>query len=444
MTTLHRTPIRAGSRFGALELWVVLSLGAAALLPIYLATAARPTSGQKAAQAVVFAGIFLTALPVLLASARRRVTGPVLATYGVMLVFAAPAITQRYFRPSWMIGDVLLLSTPILLGLALHSVAQRHPRLPHRALHLIVGSLFIAAVVASRFPDPLDSNRYNPPAPLLMCAVFVYVVTLRGVKRVAAGVAIPVVAVLTWNSQWRSSFAVFALIGVVTVVLLLKQPMRLLFLWGCAVVLALVLGFGLTLPAAGGSSSNNRIMETFQGGGIKNDSSTSFRFTEASAVIATAKQEWFFPNIVLGGGHGATYNLSNLAALPLSDRFVDRNGRDGRVHNIHLGALMLSYRYGLLGIAIVLFFMYRIGLATRTSVRSKDYDCFMVTLATVGCAILHLANNVTTQIQFTVTVAVLIPLLAQHRSDVTHCDAQPRESGLAGGSATARTHDLSE
>ncbi len=341
---------------GVLEVWLVVSFLACSLLPIYLATAARPTSSQKVAQALVFGWIFITALPVLLGSARKRVTGPVLAVYGVMVLFAVPAITQRYFRFSWFVGDVLLLSTPALLGLALHSVSEVRPDWPKKALQLTIGTLFVAAVVGSFFPDPYDHNRYSPPAPLLMAAVWVYLLPKRGAKRMAALVGIPIVAVLTWNSQWRSSMMVFLFIGVVTLLFLLRGHGRMfvgLFVTGAAIV---ALGLGVNLQPGPGQS-NNRIVETFQEGGLRNDSSTMFRFTEAQAVERTVKDEWILPNVLVGGGHGATYNIFYLSSLPESHRFEERNGSDGRVHNIHLGVVMLAYRYGMAGIGLVLFFL---------------------------------------------------------------------------------------
>ncbi len=43
----------------------------------------------------------------------------------------------------------------------------------------------------------------------------------------------------------------------------------------------------------------------------------------------------------------------------------------------------------------------------------------MVALAIIGCAELHLANNVTTQIHFTLTAALAVPFLAGLRGSRT-------------------------
>ena len=295
-------PTKTGPHsLGVLELWIAVSFVACALLPIYLATSVRPTSAQKTGQALVFGWIFFTALPVLLASAPRRATSPVLAVYAVMALFSAPVITQRFFSLAWAFGDVLLLIVPALLGIALHIVADTRPDWPRKALRLVVGTLAIAAVVGSFFPDPSDQNRYAPPAPLLMAAVWVYALTNRGTRRLVAIAGIAVVAVLTLNSQWRSSAAVFLFIGVVTLLFLLRGHVRTFFALALGVGVVLVLGMGNNFQPGGGES-NNRLIMTFQEGGLQNDSSTMFRFVEARAVGETVRDEWIPPISLLEGG----------------------------------------------------------------------------------------------------------------------------------------------
>lgn len=405
------------SRWGVLEGWIIVSFGASALLPIFIATAARPTGAMKAAQALVFGWIFFSAAPVLLLAARRQITAQVLAVYGVMLLLATPVITQRYFSLSWVVGDMLLLSTPLLLGIALRSSSVIHPRLLDRLFEFTVATLLVAAVVGSFFPDPADSFRYSPPAPLLMAAVWMYFLTKRGWAQAVAGLGVAVVAVLTWNSQWRSSALVFLFIGIVAVVFLVKGPARMMLALAMTALSAWLVLFGIPLQGQGGGPSDNRIVETFQEGGLQNDSSTMFRFVEARAVAQTAGEEWNPVNLLIGGGHGATYNFNYLDVLPGSSRFEERNGSDGRVHNVHLGALMIAYRYGLFGIA---FALTAVGLALRgvwRGAKHRDMNCFVAALAFVGCAQLHMANNVTTQIHFTVTAALLVPLLGRVRRE---------------------------
>jgi hypothetical protein len=75
------------------------------------------------------------------------------------------------------------------------------------------------------------------------------------------------------------------------------------------------------------------------------DESLFARFNEAVDVVRTLRREGGPINWLVGFGHGATYQPA------LS--FLARNVTDdGRVHNIHIGPLMILFRYGLLGVAI--------------------------------------------------------------------------------------------
>lgn len=413
---MSRVRSRRGTRsWTALDVWVACGVLAFTVLPLFLATAARPTDIQKLAQAVVFAGIFATAPLVLLPKPHAAYRALVII-YGTAALFAVPALTQRYFKLDWFFGDILLLTAPVLLGVGIERASRRRPELPHTVLKAFCVSLFITACIASQFPDPLDHYRFQAPAPMVMAAAWAGLVAPKSGHRLLLAVAsLGILGYLTWESQWRSSAGVFLAIGLFTIAYVLRGHAKVLFVVSVGSLVILFVGFGGMdlLPGGDGAESDNRIVATFQEGGPGNDSSTTFRFVEMHAAIATAQEEWNPVNLLLGGGHGATYNFYQLAVMPESHDFEGRNSEDGRVHNIHLGFVMLGYRYGILGYALagVLGFL-TLRHAIRAA-RAGDFAVYVPAAGILGCIILLLANNVTTQIHYSLTVAILIPLIAR-------------------------------
>lgn len=344
-----------------------------------------------------------------------RVSNGLIVTYVGVAALGAPALTQAYFDLEWFVGDVLLLAVPLLLGLGVYAKATTDTSFADAALKWSARFLLLAAVLASFFPDPLDSFRFVAPAPLLMATLWVWSIVKTGIARWFAISGVCIVGYLTLASQWRSSAMVFLLIGAATLVLLLRGHARLfagLLLGVLAIGLA---SANLTLDASS-PLSNNRLVRTFEDGGLARDSSTGFRFVEAAAVRDTALTEWSPFNIPLGAGHGATYKLSNLAVMPRSANFDERNGQEGRVHNIHLGPAMVTYRYGVAGVLVAIFVLIYCSRRTLSSAKERDHNSFILSLAMVGCILLGVANNVTTQAHFTLTASLFLGIAAQgHR-----------------------------
>lgn len=414
--------------------WVWICLILLMFLPVVLATSARPTSLQKTVQAIVFAGIFVSAFPVLALLRNSRVNDGLIVTYVGVAALGAPALTQVYFDLEWFAGDVLLLAVPLLMGLGVYSKASVDERFAPLALQWTARFLLLAAVLASFFPDPLDSFRFVAPAPLLMSTLWVWSIVKTGLSRWIAVAGVGLVGYLTLASQWRSSAMVFLLIGVGSAALLLRGRARLfaaLLLGALAVTVA---GSNFSV-AATGPLSNNRLVRTFQDGGLARDSSTGFRFVEAAAVRDTALAEWSPMNIPLGTGHGATYKLSNLAVMPRSANFGERNGQDGRVHNIHLGPAMVAYRYGLAGVLVAIFVFLYCCRRTLSSARDGDHNSLILSLAMIGCILLGVANNVTTQAHFTLTAALFLGIAARG-----HSQRRSRVRGRGRVTADRRQH----
>jgi len=405
------SPDQATALIGATSAWVWICLILLMALPVLLATSARPTTLQKVVQAAVFAGIFFSTFPALAMLRNSRVNSGLFVAYGGVAILGAPALTQVYFDLQWFAGDVLLLAVPLLMGIGVYAKASGDPNFADVALRWAAGLLLVAAVLASFFPDPSDSFRFVAPAPILMATFWVWSIAKTGAARWFAIAATTLIGYLTFASQWRSSAVVFLMIGAAALMLLLRGRGRFFFALALAAVAIAVGNASLTVEALG-SGSSNRIIRTFQDGGLSNDSSTSFRFVEADAVKETAASEWSPLNIPFGTGHGATYKLSELSVMPRSANFQERNGQDGRVHNIHLGPAMVAYRYGLAGVLAVVFISIYCARRTLSSARQGDQNSLILSLAMIGCIILGVANNVTTQAHFTLTAALFLGIAA--------------------------------
>ncbi len=404
--------------------WTYCAVISCSLLVLLFATSSRPTSTQKLAQAAVFLFLFVSALPLLTLGLPQRVQRLTLLTYAAGLVLATPAITQYYFNYEWFIGDLLLVSVPLLIGIGLYAASLYKPRILIHALRAILACLFTAAIISRFFPDPLDSFRFVPPAPLLMAALWTYSFALKGVNRLIMAIGLTMVAALTLQSQWRSSALVFAFIGIGAAFYFLRGRARSVIVAATTAAICALMFFGFSLPGLSSFSGDSRLIQTFENGGLAQDSSTTFRFVEAKAVLATATAEWSPLNLPFGSGHGGTYDFSKLDRMPGSKNFGDRNGEDGRVHNIHLGPALLLYRYGVAG---ALFGLVATLTAVRRAIqagREQEPEIFIVAVGMVGCILIGVANNVSTQIHFSLTAALFVALVVSRSAPRRLADAR--------------------
>lgn len=264
------------------------------------------------------------------------------------------SLLQPYWSATYAAGDLALSLLPLLSTFAF--VRDRRALTSTTTVHFLLAATAVAAFEAQLLAG--DITRFTPPSSLLIAGSWYFLIQARtGLGRVVATALTAGVGYLAFASGYRTHVLLWLLAPVV--VLLLAGGWRRVLLWVTALVVA---GGVLTLaghPLDLTSSLADSRFETILGG--QQDVSLDARFSEVRDVLDTADSEWAPGQDLFGGGFGASYvaNESNIA----------RNiGADGRVHNIHIGPVLVLFRYGLLGLAVIgclLVFLARTGVGIR-------------------------------------------------------------------------------
>lgn len=314
-----------------------------ALVSMYNALGPRELPGQREGYAalvgVVGVGLLLRARDVRLDRDLRRIS---LLWVFFLTVGLIGILNQVIVYPLYIAGDAASVAFPLLILLA--GCAEFGLLRSRRTHAWIAVILLAAALLAINFPD--RSGRFEPPSNFLLALLTVYgLLGMRGGRRAAAVGIIALVFVVGFMSEVRTA-PILALASLAaTAVVAGTNPKAYL-----AVGLVLV-----TILVASQSSRIVRETEAFLletrfkrivAGEV--DESLLTRLLEAEDVVWTAEREWSAGNIVVGSGHGATYQPHQ--------SLVERNlTRDGRVHNIHIGPALTGFRYGVLGLLVLGF-----------------------------------------------------------------------------------------
>ena len=254
----------------------------------------------------------------------------------VVSLWLLPTLSQTITYPTYILADLLTVAFPAVLVLA-----SGHRLFSDQCLRWLAIGLFVAACLAPLVG--VERNRFEPPSTLLMALVWSAILRVdRTGRRLALVAAATILLVLAFMSGQRTALVVWLLgAGFVTWSSLRAGAVR-----GIAVLFAVAL-----VAAVSVSTVREQALELISGhrvGSIargEQDESLLARFNEASDVLSTFRREGSTLNYLVGFGHGATYRPS--------ESYLTRNvTAEGRVHNVHIGPLMIFFRYGFVGLLV--------------------------------------------------------------------------------------------
>jgi hypothetical protein len=378
--------------------WLFL-VGFAAVVT-YDAAGPRFLPGQKELQAAFLIGVILIAFGATLFGKLGRIGR--LEFYGLaaLTLFFVPIPLQRMIELRWIVGDYLLLAAP----LAVLALVRLSPGLLQgRQYAFILMLLALAAMMAPLFADQDDRFRFEAPSLLLMSSAWVAFFYARSLAlKGLLAVGLVALLILSWFSQWRGAVAAFVLLPPVVLVMLERSKLRFV-----VVVLVIMLVSALLALLARDWLLDLLMTSRFAGvlaRGVESDESLLFRFIEARDVLAVISNDWSALNYVLGGGFGASFK-ANMVYSAMTERYAQGNVVAGRVHNIHLGPLMILFRFGFLGMAILLWIWWLV-LRDVLRLMSASVKVEPVLVAMVAATLMSLLlfnlYNVTNQAVFPV------------------------------------------
>jgi hypothetical protein len=320
---------------------VIFLLGVG-VLALYNSLGPRELPGQRLGYAAMVGGV---AVALLVRGADMRLSAGTrtwLVTSVLLLGLGmAGVITQAVVYPTYIIGDLASLGFPLLLFLAGTAEPRllRNPRL-HLSLGLVLAA---AAFLAVNFPD--RSGRFEPPSTFLVSLVCVWgILGQRGTRRAVMFGILGLLFVVAFASEVRTAPVLILLALTLTYVLAGANPRTIL-----TGVMLLGAGAVAVQSSSAVRSAERFLLETrfkrLVTGEV--DESLLTRLQEARDVLRTAEREFTPLNVVLGAGHGATYQPY--------ESLVERNlTAEGRVHNIHHGPALMGFRYGVVGLIALL------------------------------------------------------------------------------------------
>ena len=330
------------------------------LLGLYFHIDAITPKGAPAWQ-YVYAGL-LMGVTVIGVFGRRRADWSNMMVWGLLaiaVVGVPTAVQQQFFYPSFFVGDVAKVLSPVIFWWS----AQRWPQLfsSERSIRYLFWWLMSAAICAPLYASVFapygeqlsvatsDRGRYDPPHPVLVAILWFYVLHRPGIIHFAL---LGVCAALAFFSQQRTNALIIPILGVLAVVLewrRLPGAARRIHFWTAVGVVLCVIGASAILPLF--SHSYRDVAEEvlfytrfdrLEGG---MDKSGENRFLEARDVIHNMNQEgplaW-----ILGRGHGATF--TKIESNPESN-----TTEEGVTHHIHIGPQQILFRYGIVGVALL-------------------------------------------------------------------------------------------
>ena len=343
--------------------------------------------GQRIAYVLlVFISVVMVAAnrnPMRLTRANLQVVG----TWGVVILIGfLMACLQEDVHLGYIAGDAISVSYPLLilmLGSQDRQIFNDRPSLS------FLGVILLCAVLTGA-QSITESNRFFEPPLILMVLTWLWVAQPRSLGMFWLAIAVlGFLMLMTLLSGARTSLILSLASGVV------------LFLLGHfsrqTVTVLCVLGSILLVPAGLGTLEidlsrhlrENRIGSILDNlshlgvvDGVSQDDSVMNRFYEADDALFTLWHEHGPIHWVLGCGHGATFKA---ATAYYGDRVMD----NGYSHHIHLGLVLLYFRYGVLGVMAFawLFVSCLRQLVVLRKSRHLDDLYFSRTLFTISTAV---------------------------------------------------------
>lgn len=323
-------------------------------LIIYDAQSPRFMDGQKMIQAIFYLYTITSAIIFILVRYGKvnKVLSISIAVSGLWLL---KSIGSNSFNLNWVVGDFLLVTSPIMIAVLVY---QKPYLFINRIFWWVVSVSFIASIIAYWFPDISDRNRFEAPSILLISAISYILVSADFKKfRFITIFAYCLIVILAWLSQWRFNF-LLTLLCPIFIIGLQYGLGRFSAFFVCLLVAVITILFlsGDWLVTMLAESRFN----TFTEGGVTNDGSLMFRVLEARAVIIYCIENWNIFDYIFGGGHGAWFDGGALSILA-REEYLANKIFDGqiRIHNIHIGFIAIFYRYGIVGLALLTYVLYK-------------------------------------------------------------------------------------
>jgi len=404
----------AGGRGDALDPSPLVSLALTAYLA-YGLRSDRFLEFQKEFFGLVV--LLLGAVAVVGLLTRRQALGRYLRLLAVLTLyalFALPILIQPAIYPRWLLGDLAIVAAPFLFALA----GQFYPAFyGARQVTFVLLVMFGTALAASLFPDAGDANRFEPPMVLLMAAAWWRLAQARGLAVVAWLALLAGLLVLAWFSAVRNAPVVWLLLGI----LALAGGRR-----GVSLPVVALLTLGLALLALSQEATLDLLARSRFGrislDNLLTEGFVYLRLAELRDVWATF---WSSSNVlqrVLGFGYGATYNMNELyTALTLDALDKGRLSAEGLAHVIHFGPMRILFRYGLLGLLVVLWLLTMIvrdALAlARGDFATADWRLPVFVLAVYAYGFRFLLHPVGNELSFAYTLGGYLALRGAFRHD---------------------------
>jgi hypothetical protein len=258
--------------------------------------------------------------------------------------------------PRYVAGD---LATTILPIAMMHAYLARPDWLLRtRPLWAVLALLFAAAILAKVVG--VQYSRHDAPSVLLTAglAYLVVMADLTPPRRLFFMCAYAGVVYLAFTSGYRTHLVLCLILPVV--LLILGRGFRSTVMTAIALAAFAVLTVTLTSVAQNVSSvfAESRFESVMT---EQSDASIGSRLAEIHDVQKTIRQEWSPAQVLLGAGFGSSY---------FPDRsYIEQNiGTNNRVHHIHVGPMLMFYRFGLVGVFAYLA-MLALAVVTLREVR---------------------------------------------------------------------------
>lgn len=307
-----------------------------------------------------------------------------LVVIGFLMVAWQPQINWFY-----VLGDSVSIAMPLLMILL--AERRKEPLYNSKLLSCLYLVLLIASIVPVVLPAHwFHTDRFEHPPLILAVLTCVGLLRPKNITQLFCNLFIfGLVIFLTLMSGARSALVIY--LGAGITLFLLGQVSRQIACLGIAVVGGLLLALNLNvfdsvLAEDWSELRVGRFLDRYRDEGLLegllSDQSMNNRILEAEDVLEDRWNEGNFLQLILGSGHGATFQ-------GVTAEYGDRALADGQVHHIHFGMVLLYYRYGLPGIAAFLWITQaafrRLLTLNRRNLSYEDfYTSLVFSLGTLG------------------------------------------------------------
>ena len=343
MTSLESSNARNRQpRRGIENDWVVLIVG---ILVAY-ALVDSLYVGIPVFQRALFGLLLLGTMVAAAATAARVRLGSremtyLVAMFAVLIGGSVGILTQSILYPFYILGDLASIG---LLGLFLiFGLATSKSLFSGKAIVVLWGACLIGSILSPLIG--VENGRFDPPSPFLIGVTVGFAIAApRRSGTFAAVCVLFIIVLLAYKSGFRTHVAL-AMVGAFVALGRLMGPRiwlsGLVVLCAIAVVNAPSIGRYLASQAV---VSESRFQDLSTG---EADQSVLERSLEVKDAWVSARDGWSKYQWFVGAGHGATY-------IPVESNIIRNIMRENRVHNIHVGPMLVLYRYGFLGIAALM------------------------------------------------------------------------------------------